>query len=215
MRRPFAILLVAQLAMLAALWAALRDPRVALGVRGEWAWARLLANQAGATWLGLAIAAAAAGGYAAFVAAGMGSLARGAGRVREGFWAAGLAVASIVVQVALLNGAPSGYDLARFPIVLSRPNSSGYYSVAAAEVRDPWRFWAAYPEWIRRQDELHVGTHPPGLVLATAGAVRFFRRGPDGRAGSSSTSRRRSPRRIAPSGSTSSPCRGPIARRSR
>ena len=178
MRRPLAVLFVVQLALLAALGAALSNPGVALGVPGEWTWARLLANQEGPGALSLAAAAAVAGGYAAFVALGMRSLSSREGRFREGAWVSGLGFASIIVQVSMINGAPSGYDLARFPIVLSSPNSSGYYSVAAAEVRDPLRFWGEYPGWIRRQDELHVGTHPPGLVLATDAVVRFFRARP-------------------------------------
>ena len=30
---------------------------------------------------------------------------------------------------------------------------------------DPRRFLADYPTWIKKQDALHVGTHPPGLFL--------------------------------------------------
>ena len=45
--------------------------------------------------------------------------------------------------------------------------STGYFQIARDQaVRDPWAFLARYPEWIRGQDSLHIGTHPPGLIVA-------------------------------------------------
>lgn len=180
MRRPvtFSLIFAAITAPLAGLWMVLRDRSIPLGVPGEWTWARLRADQSGHEAINLALAVLAAVGYAGFVALGMRSLARRSGRAFQAAWAAGLVGASTVVTVAMVNGAPSGYDLARFPIVLSAPNSSGYYSVARDQVQDPWRFWREYPGWIRRQDELHVGTHPPGLILITDAALRLFRSHP-------------------------------------
>ena len=47
------------------------------------------------------------------------------------------------------------------------PGSAGYFKVARQQaVRDPWKFLADYPQWIRDQDSLHIGTHPPGLIAA-------------------------------------------------
>ncbi len=39
-------------------------------------------------------------------------------------------------------------------------------------MRDPWRFLAEYPAWIKGQDALHVGTHPPGLFLVAHALLR-------------------------------------------
>jgi hypothetical protein len=74
-------------------------------------------------------------------------------------------------------GAPQGYGLAKWALVLHMPASTGYYTVARQQVHDARQFLAGYPAWIRRQDSLHVGTHPPGLfviehALLTTFAVR-------------------------------------------
>ena len=45
------------------------------------------------------------------------------------------------------------------------PGSAGYFKIARQQAtRDPWKFLADYPRWIRNQDSLHIGTHPPGLI---------------------------------------------------
>ena len=176
LRRPAAWLLAVQVALLAALWAAVRDPRVALGVRGEWVWPRL--GAAGPNPNDLAWAALAVGVYAAFAAAGMRALGRKAGPWRESGWLAGLAAAAVGFQYAAVGGAPEAFGEEKVAFVLAQPGPSGYYTAASRLVRDPWAFWKAYPSWVRGQDELHIGTHPPGLILANAAALRFFRARP-------------------------------------
>jgi hypothetical protein len=83
----------------------------------------------------------------------------------------------LIVQLGLAWAAPTGYGLSRW-ITLALPSSSGYFSTAQAEVDAPWTFWRNYPAWVQRQDELHIGTHPPGLVLGSAVAMRWFREHP-------------------------------------
>src|SRR5262249_48693778 len=57
------------------------------------------------------------------------------------------------------------YDLSKWAAVNYLPGSAGYFKVARQQaIRDPWKFMAEYPEWIRSQDSLHIGTHPPGLI---------------------------------------------------
>jgi hypothetical protein len=64
------------------------------------------------------------------------------------------------------TGAADEYDLTRWAYVNYFGASTGYYQVAKREaVADPWRFLAEYPDWIKRQDSLHIGTHPPGLIV--------------------------------------------------
>jgi hypothetical protein len=62
-------------------------------------------------------------------------------------------------------GAPAGYGLIKWPLVIHSPGSNVYYTVARRQVGDPGRFLAGYLDWIRRQDAVHTGTHPPGLFL--------------------------------------------------
>ncbi len=173
MRRPWAWWLAVQVVGLLVLWALVRDPRIPLGVRGEWVWPRL--DAAGPNPQDLAWALLALGAFAAFAAAGMRALGRRAGIWRESAWVAALALAAVAFQYAAIGGAPEGVGEEKVALVLGHAGSSGYYHVAAREVRDPWAFWKAYPEWIRRQDALHIGTHPPGLILLNAALLDLFR----------------------------------------
>jgi hypothetical protein len=169
MRRPLILALIAQAALVAGLGLALRAEGIPLGVPGQWQWPRLRAEaRTGAADLAPALVAIAA--YAALAAWGRRSLARGEGRLREGAWVAGLAAAAVGLQVAVLSGAPAGFGLTKW-VTLALPGSSGYYQVARARMHDPRRFWAEYPRWIRDQDALHIGTHPPGLLLLTRAAL--------------------------------------------
>src|SRR5262249_34113609 len=43
---------------------------------------------------------------------------------------------------------------------------------------DPWKFLAEYPDWIRTQDVLHIGTHPPGLIVAQCLLLRTMEQNP-------------------------------------
>src|SRR5262249_59865153 len=97
----------------------------------------------------------------------------------EARWLAALLVAAIGVQVAIPMGAAPGYDLSKWASVNYLPGSAGYFKVARQQaVRDPWRFLAEYPEWIRGQDSLHIGTHPPGLIVVQCILMRGLARSP-------------------------------------
>ncbi len=165
MRRSLAIAVFGfQIALVTGLaFILLRPGIVPLGVPGQWEWPRLSVPP---ELLGLMVAVPALGLFAAFVALGWKVLDETSSQMREAGWVAGLGLASVVVQVLVLTGAPSGYGLAKW-VTLGLNGSSGYFSTARREIRDPWRFWASYPSWIARQDSLHIGTHPPGLLLAS------------------------------------------------
>ncbi|WP_435006739.1 hypothetical protein P12x_004231 [Tundrisphaera lichenicola] len=135
-----------------------------LGFPGEWEWQRISARPSVfSTILALSVLV----GYAAFVALGMRSLIARKGTRREIGWILGLAMASVGVQAMVQEGAPEGYGLSKWIFALHAPGSSGYFTVAKSEMEAPKRFLADYPEWIARQDALHVGTHPPGLFLTS------------------------------------------------
>src|SRR5208282_3553107 len=77
----------------------------------------------------------------------------------------GLFLMAIAVQVIVPTGAPDGYDLTKWASVNYLPSSTGYFKVAREQAAgDPWKFLSDYPRWIRSQDSLHIGTHPPGLI---------------------------------------------------
>ncbi|WP_435017892.1 hypothetical protein TA3x_005513 [Tundrisphaera sp. TA3] len=169
MRRGPAIVVGAATLLVAGGVAALASGRIPLGVPGEWEWLRL---QSGPDPIRVAVALAAIAAYAIFVALGSRSLAGRVGPIREWAWLAGLAAAAAATQAAVQDGAPEGYGLEKWVVALHNSGSSGYLSVAGAAMDDPARFLADYPAWIARQDALHIGTHPPGLFVATHAVLR-------------------------------------------
>lgn len=155
---------------------ALRAGAVPLGVPGEWEWLRVRFRP---STLDLVLAGAGVLLYAGLAALGMRLLSSGATKAREVFAVCALVPAALFAQVAALSGAPVGYGLEKWVLGLHQKGASGYFRVAKAEVGDPWRFLAEYPAWIPRQDALHIGTHPPGLILVPHVLLGFFERNPD------------------------------------
>ena len=143
--------------------AAVRSAVIPLGIPGEWEWLRV---RAASPLAGLAVAAAAVAVFVAVAAWGDHELSRKTvTRTREGLWLAALAIAAVVVQFFIPWGAPDEYDLTKWAYVNYLAPSTGYYQVAREQaMADPARFLADYPLWIRDQDSLHIGTHPPGLI---------------------------------------------------
>jgi methylthioxylose transferase len=136
--------------------------KMPLGVPGEWEWMRVGLAPSGAALL---VAGAAVAAYAGFVALGLQTLAKPRSRWVEAAWVAGLLIAAMAIQVAVPTGAPAPYDLAKWAAVNYLPSSTGYFRIAREQAAtNPWRFLAEYPAWIRSQDSLHIGTHPPGLI---------------------------------------------------
>jgi hypothetical protein len=170
MRRATRFLPIVPAALVAALAPWLMSRGYPLGVRGEWEWLRLPHGPAG---IDVALAATAVLAYAAAAALGFRFLSTGRGGVaREATALAGLLPAAVLIQAILPTGAPREYGLARWPIVTYLPASTGYYTIARHQIGDPGSFLRDYPEWIRRQDSLHVGTHPPGLFLVEHALIR-------------------------------------------
>ncbi len=173
-----AIILAIQAALVLGLAVGIATGRMPLGIRGEWEWPRL---PAGVGPLGgtLALAITCIGVYGGFVALGARRLAVPASRGVESLWLAALFASSISVQLAVLYGAPYGYGLTRWAYVNYLPASTGYFRIARDRAAaDPWRFLREYPEWIRGQDSLHIGTHPPGLIVAQCILLRAMEGNP-------------------------------------
>ncbi len=87
--------------------------------------------------------------------------------------------AAVAVQVAIPIGAPDEYDLTKWAMVNCLSGSTGYFKIARDQaVQHPWEFLARYPDWIRSQDSLHIGTHPPGLIVAQCILLRAMDQNP-------------------------------------
>jgi hypothetical protein len=175
MRKALVTILAVAAALVALFGLTLRAGVCPLGVRGEWEWLRL---PIGPTAIQAVLAASAVAAYAVFAGLVCSVLKTRATAVREALAVAALLVASVAVQAAAQSGAPVGYGLAKWVVALHQKGSSGYFTVAKTQVRDPWRFLADYPEWIRHQDALHIGTHPPGLVVLESALLRAMEQSP-------------------------------------
>lgn len=178
--RPLSALVVG-LMLLAGFAVAVSTGGLPLGVPGEWVWSRLDESVAVGP-LGWLLGAGVLGLYAGFVFGGFRGLA-GPGTVpawRRAGWLVGLGLAAVLVQTGLQCSAPEGYGLTKWTFALHSPGSNGYYTLARSrELDDPWRFLKQYPEWIKKQDTLHIGTHPPGLFLLWRGVLGFWRAHPE------------------------------------
>lgn len=170
MSRPAAILGLVQALLVAGLAAGVAGRRFPLGVPGEWEWLRLGPGvEVGV--VGIALATLAILAYAWLAARGARALAGPPASVaREAAWVAALAAAAVGVQAAAQEGAPPGYGLAKWIYALQNDGSNGYQTVARAQMPGGLAaFLRDYPAWIERQDSLHIGTHPPGLLALTRG----------------------------------------------
>ncbi len=163
----------AQAALLAGFVLAVRAG-AKLGVPGQWEWLRIPA-QVAIPWAWMALGILFCAGYALFAALGLRALSRPITRGGESRWLAGLALASLIAQFAATTAAPDEYDHTKWAYVNYFTSSAGYFTIARDQaMADPGRFLADYPRWIERQDSLHIGTHPPGLILAECALVGFM-----------------------------------------
>ncbi|AGA29455.1 hypothetical protein [Singulisphaera acidiphila] len=178
MRKAVLAVLSVQAALTLGFILTLRSGLFPLGIPGEWEWLRL---PRGVTPIALqwAIGVSAVLGYAMFSGWGMTFLGMTPSRLKQGTAVVGLVVASLVAQMLVAIAAPEGYGMAKWILALHNPGSNGYYTVAKNQMSDPWRFLEDYPNWIRKQDALHVGTHPPGLFLVQRGLLNAMEASPE------------------------------------
>lgn len=170
------LIVLIQAALVTLLVAAVAGRWLPLGVPGEWEWLRV---QALPSFDALVVAAAGVAAYAAFAGLGAWALSGKASRRTEAVWLAALMAAAIAVQVAIPIGAPSGYDLTKWAAVNYLSGSAGYFQIAREQAaRNPGRFLKEYPAWIRSQDSLHIGTHPPGLIAVQCLLIEAMNRYP-------------------------------------
>jgi hypothetical protein len=157
---------------------AVRGGLMPLGVRGEWEWSRL-PDVVRQVWEWFALAGLGVAAYSAFVGVGWRSLSRATSAWVEARWVGALLLASLAVQLVVPMGAPDAYGLTKWVYVNYYSGSSGYFRIARSQAaQDPRRFLADYPRWIQSQDSLHIGTHPPGLILVQCVLMSAMERHP-------------------------------------
>lgn len=66
----------------------------------------------------------------------------------------------------------------RWPMSIFYPATSGYFTIAT-EIEDLPEFLRSYDQWITQQDNFHIGTHPPGLIVTYCLLLQSFERHPD------------------------------------
>lgn len=176
--RKAALLIVVQAVTTGAVLAALHSGAMPLGVPGEWEWQRL-PRTAVVSPVSMALGAAGVAIYATAAGLVLWSLGPAPSWRKEAAALAGLIVAAVAVQLVVTASAADGYGLTKWAMALHTKGSSGYYTVAKGQIGDPWQFLSDYPQWIRRQDALHIGTHPPGLFLVAHGMLRGMEAHPE------------------------------------
>ncbi|MBX3443202.1 MAG: hypothetical protein KF774_12420 [Planctomyces sp.] len=188
----------------AAAAALLATPAPQLGVEDEWVWPVIpYVGGHPAAWL---VGVCAAAAYLVFVRSGSRRLqriersARG-GRLREverAGWLVALVAACLGWWFALLNAAPDTlpvaagpegvsavrvpFGLGRSPLVLYYGRMSGYYFEARYTDQSAAEFLANYETSIASREDaqryLHLGTHPPGMILLHRGVIACVERSP-------------------------------------
>ncbi len=178
MRLKLGLILTLQAALVIGLAVVVKTRQLPLGIRGEWRWERIK-PMVPLPWSWLTLAGLGVAAYAGFAGLGLCALRRLASRWSETRWVGALLLAAVAVQVAVPLGAPDEYDLTKWAYVNYLSGSTGYFKIARDQAaQHPWQFLARYPEWIRRQDSLHIGTHPPGLIVAQCILLRTMDQNP-------------------------------------
>jgi hypothetical protein len=147
---------------------------VPLGVPGEWEWRRVAPAALWLTFLSLAIAAAC---YVAFVWLGARWI-DCSSRLARAAWLWGLVLGGFGWLWMAQEAAPEGYQLSKAAWVLYFPGPSGYFTEARADERPLREFLGDYERRMSEGDVLHIGTHPPGLIVVFRGLLAACRAAP-------------------------------------
>ncbi len=146
--------------------------QIPAGVPGEWTWN---APATGITMLEIIPAVITTIGLIAFSSISVGFL---ESKSKRAIAVALLFPVTAAVQAGWQIAAPQGYGLAKWPIATYNSGSSGYFSKARDEIGNLAEFLSDYPKWIKEQDVLHTGTHPPGLFVEARLILDFWKSRP-------------------------------------
>jgi hypothetical protein len=135
---------------------------VPLGIPGEWTWSR--GTMPADFPLSLFPLAIVAGGMLLVIWGGalrVGS----ASKLEVAGWLAALAAAAFSWLWALQESAPVEFRYSKAAWVLYYSGPSGYFTEARQQAGDLRSYLAGYEARMAKGDVLHLGTHPPGLVV--------------------------------------------------
>jgi hypothetical protein len=139
-----------------------------LGVPREWEWMRMDPSGSVALVFGPPLVAAPL--FIAFVALALPRVERSRPVELTG-WLCGLWLCGFTWLWIVQESAPENYQLSKTTWVLYFRGSSGYYSEASENARDLPAYLARYEGETQKGDVLHIGTHPPGLVVVFRGLL--------------------------------------------
>jgi hypothetical protein len=156
---------------LAVLWLT----NIPLGIPGEWAWTRI--PIAAGEWivllLGCLSTAVVGGLYIGLAALGAVRL-EAATRGETAAWLGALCAAGFAWLWAVQESpAATEYEMAKSGWVLYYPAHEGYFDQARYLMRDVPSYLAGYQERMAHGDVLHLGTHPPGLMLFHRACIKL------------------------------------------
>ena len=134
-----------------------------LGVPGEWTWDRVPWHF-GMEW-SLVTLLLAGGLYLTLAIWGERRIEISTAGERRLWWLM-LFLSAWIMTRAAIDSAPPPADQSRGIWVLYYPGPSGYYTVASASRDQRSRFLREYESFVRQGDVLHLGTHPPGLIVS-------------------------------------------------
>lgn len=133
-----------------------------LGVAGEWEWGRV-APVGPLVWI-LIPPLIAAALYLGIVWLGEQRIER-CRAIERGAWLGCLSLSGFAWLWIVQESAPESYQLSKAAWVLYFRGSSGYFSEAREAAGDLPAYLAGYERKMAEGDVLHIGTHPPGLVI--------------------------------------------------
>jgi hypothetical protein len=140
---------------------------IPLGIPGEWVWDRIpfASNEWPAVALGWFAAALVGGLYIAFAVLGAARL-ESASRGQTAAWLAGLTLGGFAWLWSVQESpARVEYAMTKTAWALYFRGTEGYFDQARYEMRDVRTYLADYERLMAQGDVLHLGTHPPGLIL--------------------------------------------------
>jgi hypothetical protein len=151
-----------------------------LGVPGEWEWDRI--PIARGEWLAVVLGWLAAGLvgalYIGFALVGARRVER-APRWQVAGWLAGLTLGGFAwLWVVQDSPADPAYRMAKTGWVLYFRGTEGYFDQARYVMRDVPSYLAGYEQVMAQGDVLHLGTHPPGLMLFHRGCIKLCESSP-------------------------------------
>jgi hypothetical protein len=155
-------------------------PAVPLGVPGEWTWWRIPYSDGNAAILFIGSLVAVPVGIAYVALCRLGDPGRGGAETvrRIGLRLLALVIAGFAWLWVVQEAGPRDYDrLGRAPVVLFYPGFSGYFT-EARKIDDLAAYLASYESLMAEGDVLHLGTHPPGLIVGQRLLLDLFESSP-------------------------------------